>query len=92
MDLYNIPLVSAEKEGGTKVLIRAPTRYTSVNAVLDTIQLGNPLIGLLFDRNCEHFDALEFSTGARALLADRAYSTIMLSSVGFYSRCEGMKG
>ena len=70
------------KVGGTKVLIRAPTGYTSVNAVLDAIQSGNPLIGLLFDRNCEHFDALEFSTGARALLADGAYSTIMLSSVG----------
>ena len=26
--------------------------------------------------------SIEFSTGARALLADRAYSTIMLSSVG----------
>ena len=55
---------------------------TSVNAVLDAIQSGNPLIRLLFDRNCEHFGALEFSTEARALLADRAYSTVMLSSVG----------
>ena len=64
------------------MLIRAPTGYTSVNAVLDAIQSGNTLIGLIFDRNCEHFDALEFSTGVRALLADRAYSTIMLSSVG----------
>ena len=63
------------------MLIRAPAGYASVNAVLDAIQSGNPLIGLLFDRNCERFDALEFSTGARALLADRAYSTIMLSSV-----------
>ena len=81
-DLYNVFLVSAEKVGGTKVLIRAPTGFTSVNAVLDAIQSGNPLIGLLFDRNREHFDALEFSTGARALLADRACSTIMLSSVG----------
>ena len=32
-DRYNIFLVSAEKVGGTKVLIWAPTRYTSVNAV-----------------------------------------------------------
>ena len=80
-DLYNIFLVSAEKIGETKVLIRAPTGYTSVNAVLDAIQSGNPLIGLLFDRNCEHFDALQFSTEAWALLADRAYSTTMLSSV-----------
>ena len=51
-DLYNFFLVSAEKVGGTKVLIRAPTGFTSVNAVLDAIQSGNPLIGLLFDRNC----------------------------------------
>ena len=64
------------------MLIRAPTGLTSVNAVLDAIQSGNRLLGMLFDRNCEHFDALEFSMGARALLADRAYSTIMLSSVG----------
>ena len=63
------------------MLIRALTGFTSVNAMLDAILPGNPLIGLLFDRNCEHFDALEFSTGARDLLADRAYSTIMLSSV-----------
>ena len=70
------------KVGGTKVLIWTPTGYTSVNAVLDAIPSGNPLIGLLFDRNCEHFDALEFSTGARALLADGAYNTILLSSVG----------
>ena len=82
MDRYNIFLVSAGKVGGTKVLIRTPTGYTSVNAVLDAIQSGNPLIGLLFDRNCENFDALEFSTEARALLAGRAYSTIMLSLVG----------
>ena len=46
------------------MLIRAPTGYTSVSAVLDAIQSGNPLIRLLFDRNCEHFDALEFSTGS----------------------------
>ena len=80
--LYNVFVVSAEKVGGTKVLIRAPTGFTSVNAVLDAIWSGNPLIGLLFDRNCEHIDALEFSTGARDLLAGGAYSTIMLSSVG----------
>ena len=61
---------------GTKALMRAPTGYTAVNAVLDAIQSGNLLIGLLFDRNCEHFAALEFSIGARALLADRAYSII----------------
>ena len=64
------------------MLIRAPTGYTSVNVVLDAIQSGNPLIGLLFDRNCENFDALQLSSGARALLADRAYNTIILSSVG----------
>ena len=64
------------------MLIRAPTGYKSVNAVLDAIQSDNPFIGLLSDRNCEHFDALEFNTGAWALLADREYSTIMLSSVG----------
>ena len=69
MDLYNIPLVSAEKEGGTKVLIQAPTGHSSVNAVLDAIPSGNPHIGLLFDRYCEHFNALEFSSGARVLLA-----------------------
>ena len=51
------------------MLIRVPTGYTSVNAVLDAIQSGHPLIGLLFDRNCEHFNALEFSSGARVLLA-----------------------
>ena len=66
----------------TKMLIRAPAGYKSVIAVFDAIQPDNPLIGLLFDRNREHFDALEFSTGARALLADGAYSTIMLSSAG----------
>ena len=81
-DLYNVFLVSAEKVGVTKVLIRAPAGFTSVNAVLDAIQSGNPLIGMLFDRNCELFDALELSMGARALLADRAFSTIMLSLVG----------
>ena len=81
-DLDNVFLASFEKEGVTKVLIRAPTRFTSVNAVLDTIRSGHLLIGLLFDGNCGHFDALEFSTGARALLAERAYSTIMLSSIG----------
>lgn len=32
--LYNDFLVSAEKEGGTKVLIRVPTGFTSVDAVL----------------------------------------------------------
>ena len=82
MDRYNIFPVNAEKVGGAKVLIGVPTGYTPANAVLDAIKSGNPLIGLLFDRNCEHFDALEFSTEAQALLADRAYSTIMLSSVG----------
>ena len=51
------------------MLIKAPTGYTSVNAVPDAIQSGNPLIGLLFDRYCEHFDALDFSSGARVLLA-----------------------
>ena len=81
-DLCSIFLVSAEKAGGTKVLIQAPTGYTSADAVLDAIESEDPLTGVLFDRNCEHFDALEFSTGARALLADRAYSSIMFSSVG----------
>ena len=50
--------------------------------MLDAIQSGIPLIGLLFDGNRKHFDALEFGTGVRVLLADGAYSTIMLSSVG----------
>ena len=81
-DLQGIFLVIAVKVGGTKVLIRALTGYTSVKAALDAIQSGNPLIGLLFDRNCEHFDALEFSTGAQALLADGSYSTIMHCLVG----------
>ena len=84
-DFYNIFLISAEKIGGTKVLIRAPTGFTSVNAVLDDIQSGHPLIGLLFNRNCEHLDALEFSIEARALLADGVYSTAMLSSVGGFT-------
>ena len=58
------------------MLIRVSIGYTSVNAALDAVQSGNPLIGLLFDGSCERFDALEFSTGARALLAARADSTI----------------
>ena len=78
-DLYNAFLASAEKVGGTKALLRAPTGLTSV---LDTIQSGHLLIGLLFDRDCEHFDALGLSIGARALLVGRAYSTIMLSTQG----------
>ena len=64
------------------MLIRSPPGFRSANAVLDAIQSDNPLIGLLLDRNCEHFDALGLSTGAQDLLADRAYSAIMLSSVG----------
>ena len=70
------------------MLIREPTGFASVNAVLDAIQSGNPPSGLLFGRNCEYFDAFEFSTGARALLADRAYSTTMLNSVGVHSWCQ----
>lgn len=58
-DFYNAFLVSAEKVGGTKVLIWVLTGPTLANAVLDTIRSGHPLIGLLFDRNCEHFGALE---------------------------------
>ena len=80
-DLYNVFLGSAEKVRETRVLIRATTGFTSINAVLDAIQSGNPLTSLLFDWNCEHFEAPEFSTGARDELADRAYSTIRLSSI-----------
>ena len=36
-DLYRVFLVYAEKVRGIKVLIRAPTGFTSVNAVLDAI-------------------------------------------------------
>ena len=42
----------------TPLLSQCRTRRYSVR---------QPLIGLLFDRNGEHFDALKFSTGARAL-------------------------
>ena len=80
-DLYNAFLVGAEKIGGTEVLIRAPTGFTLVNALHDTIRSGHVLIGQLFDTNCQHLDALELSAGVRALLADRAYSSTMLSKV-----------
>ena len=76
------------------MLIRAPTGYKSVNAVLDAIQSGNPLIGLLFDRNCEHFDTLEFSTRARAWLADSIqHHHAQFSSLrGFMTDASELKG
>ena len=79
-DLFDTFVISAEAIGGIKVLLRAPTEFTTVDAALQAVLSGHRLVGMLFHQNGSHFDALEFGEDARALLSDRTYSTVMLSS------------
>ena len=79
-DLYNTIVINAKAIGGTKVLLRAPTEFTTVGTALQAVLSGHRLVGLLFHQNGSHFDALEFDEEARALLSDRTYCTVMLSS------------
>ena len=79
-DLFNTFIISAEAIGGTKVLLRAPTEPTSVDAALQAALSGRQLVGTLFHKNGSHFDTLEFSKEARALLFDRSNCTVMPSS------------
>ena len=74
-------VISAEAIGGTKVLLRAPTEFTTVDAALQAVLSGHRLVGMLFHRNDSHFDALEFGEEAQALLSVRTYCTVILSSV-----------
>ena len=80
VDLFNTFIISAEAIGGTKVLLRAPTEPTSVDAALQAALSGRQLVGTLFHKNGSHFDTLEFSKEARALLFDRSNCTVMPSS------------
>ena len=51
-----------------------------MDAALQAVLSGHRLVGMLFHRNGSHFDPLEFGEEAQALLSDRAYCTVMLSS------------
>ena len=73
-------VINAEAIGGIKVLLRAPTEFTTVDAALQAVLSGHRLVGMLFHRNGSLFVALEFSEDARAPPSDRTYSTVMLSS------------
>ena len=68
--------------------------FTTVDAALQAVLSGNPLVGMLFHRNGSHFDALEVGEGARDLLSDRTYCTIMLSSatVSMTRGCQPLLG
>ena len=79
-DLFDTFIISAEAIGGIKVLLRAPTEFTTVDTALKAVLSGHRLVGMLFHRDGSHFDALEFDEEARALLSDRTYCTVMLSS------------
>ena len=79
-DLFNTFIISAEAIGGTKALLRAPPEFTTVDAALQAALSGHQHVGMRFHRNGSHFEALEFGEEARALLFDRSYYTVMLSS------------
>ena len=79
-DLFDTFIISAEAIRGIKVLLRAPTEFTTVNAALQAVLSGYGLVGMLFHRNRSHFDALEFGEEARASPSDRTCCTVMLSS------------
>ena len=75
-----IIIISAEAIGGIKVLLQAPTKFTTVDAALQANLPGHRPTGVLFHENRSHFDTSELSEEARALLSDRTYCTAMLSS------------